>query len=248
MVKPPVIRARHGTRSKRRVGPLDSANSFSSSSSSSPPTTPLLALHKVLSSIMARSDSSPFLHPVDHVSLNLPDYPLLIKTPMDLTTILTSLNSYGTHEALAADIRLCFTNAALYNLPHSDYHDLAHSSLSRFNSLYKSVLAAAGEPEGSADCSSDSFSAVGRSTAVVPLSEKASITGRIFALPPSDLGALLTHLSSSCPSSLSRVAGETEGEPAVEINFDAMGEREWRGVVEWVEGREGSGGGGGRSG
>ncbi|KAG1775474.1 Bromodomain-containing protein, partial [Suillus placidus] len=38
-------------------------------------------------SLKKLEDASAFVHPVDPVALNIPHYPTIIKTPMDLSTI-----------------------------------------------------------------------------------------------------------------------------------------------------------------
>ncbi len=35
--------------------------------------------------------SGPFLKPVDHIALGIPDYPQVIKNPMDIQTLLNNL-------------------------------------------------------------------------------------------------------------------------------------------------------------
>ncbi|KAG1140984.1 hypothetical protein G6F38_008738 [Rhizopus arrhizus] len=71
--------------------------------------------------------SFPFLYPVDPVALNIPDYPTIVKHPMDLSTIETKLNrnEYDSPDAFAADIKLMFDNCYLYNPPHLPIYDLA---------------------------------------------------------------------------------------------------------------------------
>ena len=76
-------------------------------------------------------DAGPFLRPVDIVGLNIPHYPSIIKTPMDLSTIDRKLVAshpikpdpnedtpryYNTDEFIA-DVRLIFQNAATFNGP-----------------------------------------------------------------------------------------------------------------------------------
>ncbi|KAI9483031.1 MAG: Bromodomain-containing protein [Benjaminiella poitrasii] len=59
----------------------------------------------------------PFLQPVDPVALNIPDYPTIVKHPMDLSTIETKLmnDDYKDPEAFEADVTLMFENCYLYN-------------------------------------------------------------------------------------------------------------------------------------
>ncbi|CAH7676027.1 Bromodomain-containing protein, partial [Phakopsora pachyrhizi] len=64
--------------------------------------------------------AAPFVSPVDIVALNIPDYLLVIKNPMDLGTIETRLGKgapcfYRSVEQFAADVQLIFTNCYTYN-------------------------------------------------------------------------------------------------------------------------------------
>jgi len=47
---------------------------------------------------MCKNTSAPFNQPVDPVALNIPDYPIVIKNPMDLGTVRNKLraNAYPT--------------------------------------------------------------------------------------------------------------------------------------------------------
>ncbi|KAJ6618592.1 Bromodomain-containing protein [Mycena sp. CBHHK59/15] len=80
-------------------------------------------------SLKKQKDVSPFLHPVDSVALNIPDYPSIVRTPMDLSTVERKLNSsnptkpdsnpgnsrYLSTEDFIADVRLIFQNCVLFN-------------------------------------------------------------------------------------------------------------------------------------
>ncbi|KAI9013996.1 Bromodomain-containing protein [Phycomyces nitens] len=66
-------------------------------------------------------DAAPFLHPVDYVSLNVPDYPKIVKHPMDLNTVDRKLSNleYTDVEDMIADIRLVFSNCYKFNGPEA---------------------------------------------------------------------------------------------------------------------------------
>jgi len=68
--------------------------------------------------------SEPFLYPVDPVALNIPDYPIIIKEPIDFQTIQKNVDS-GLYKSFAdfdADVLKVFSNAMLYNPPGSVIH------------------------------------------------------------------------------------------------------------------------------
>ncbi|CAO3679245.1 unnamed protein product [Umbelopsis ramanniana] len=81
----------------------------------------------------------PFLQPVDYVALNIPDYPKIIKHPMDLSTIEKKLNEgdYTTPEEFEADIRLMFNNCYTYNPPALPVHNMGKQLEKVFDEKWK---------------------------------------------------------------------------------------------------------------
>jgi bromodomain-containing factor 1 len=75
----------------------------------------------IMRNLKKHRDAVPFLHPVDYVKLNVPDYPKVIKHPIDLTTIDKKLNNaaYDTVEEFISDIRLVFKNCYKFNGPEA---------------------------------------------------------------------------------------------------------------------------------
>jgi bromodomain-containing factor 1 len=70
--------------------------------------------------------SSPFLVPVDPVALGIPDYFKVIKTPMDLSTVTTRLNTgqYENAKDFEADVRQIFKNCYKFNPAGSPVHEM----------------------------------------------------------------------------------------------------------------------------
>ncbi|EQC39742.1 hypothetical protein, variant [Saprolegnia diclina VS20] len=95
-----------------------------------------------LKTLMGNPKALPFLVPVDPVALGIPDYFNVIKDPMDLGTIRSNFE-YGVYaepEYFASHVRLVFTNAMLYNAPHTQVYVFAHKLLDDFEKKYKSLL------------------------------------------------------------------------------------------------------------
>jgi bromodomain-containing factor 1 len=65
--------------------------------------------------------SGPFLAPVDPVALSIPDYFKIIKTPMDISTVASRLESgqYENAKDFETDMRLIFKNCYKFNPPGS---------------------------------------------------------------------------------------------------------------------------------
>uniref|UniRef100_A0A1J3GFT7 Transcription factor GTE12 n=1 Tax=Noccaea caerulescens TaxID=107243 RepID=A0A1J3GFT7_NOCCA len=68
-----------------------------------------------------------FNEPVDPVKLKIPDYFSVVSKPMDLGTVKSRLlkNAYSSADEFAADVRLTFDNAMLYNPPDHFVHEMA---------------------------------------------------------------------------------------------------------------------------
>lgn len=72
---------------------------------------------QVLTRLKRNSNAPPFLEPVDPVKLEIPDYPVKIKNPMDISTVRKKLDrkEYGGPEEFDADMKLMFKNCYIYN-------------------------------------------------------------------------------------------------------------------------------------
>lgn len=75
----------------------------------------------IMRNLKKHRDATPFLNPVDYVKLNVPDYPKVIKHPMDLNTVDRKLSSgeYENVEDFIADVRLVFSNCYKFNGPEA---------------------------------------------------------------------------------------------------------------------------------
>lgn len=88
-----------------------------------------------------------FNEPVDHVKLGIPDYPTIIKEPMDFSTIATNLeqNVYSSHEEFAEHMRLVFRNAITYNVRRDNpVHIAAREMSDMFEERYRVMVSQLG--------------------------------------------------------------------------------------------------------
>jgi len=85
------------------------------------------ACKAALKEIRKHKDAAPFLDPVDWKALGIPDYPTIIKRPMDLGTVLQRLegNEYNSAAEMAEEINLVWGNAMSYNMDDSWIHQSA---------------------------------------------------------------------------------------------------------------------------
>lgn len=96
---------------------------------------------QTLTKLMKHKHSWVFNSPVDVVGMGLHDYHQIIKRPMDLGTVKSKIakNLYDSPLDFAADVRLTFDNALLYNPKGHDVHVMAEQLLARFEDLFKPV-------------------------------------------------------------------------------------------------------------
>ena len=84
--------------------------------------------------IRSRKESAPFQEPVNHALV--PDYRLIVKTPMDLGTVSQKLvdRLYSSYEQFSTDMRLIFSNCLLYNKRETPYAQFALALEQQFDS------------------------------------------------------------------------------------------------------------------
>ena len=99
---------------------------------------------------MKISGAAVFMDPVDWKALELPDYPMIVKKPMDLGTIEKKLakSKYATVQNFIADVALVWNNAKLYNEEGSDIHELAVQLDGEFTCKLEVTSGALREPTG----------------------------------------------------------------------------------------------------
>ncbi|VEL09512.1 unnamed protein product [Protopolystoma xenopodis] len=91
-------------------------------------------------------NAEPFRAPVDPVALHIPDYPQVIKEPMDLTTIRNNLEDgkYADPWQVLDHFRLMFNNAWLYNKKTSKVYKMCTKLSELFESEVDQVMQAMG--------------------------------------------------------------------------------------------------------
>jgi Bromodomain len=165
----------------------------------------------VLKKVMTRKDSEVFREPVPYEELGLVDYIDAIKNrPMDLGTVSKKLasRSYKNINECAADVRLIWFNAMLYNQPNSHIYKLAKNL---------------------SDVWEDSFSLVRPDDEDrAPTTEEMNLwVAECHRLSPEDLGSLLQKLEVFAPESIIKRPTSND----VEINVDLIGGRYLRMVT-----------------
>eukprot|EP00316_Scyphosphaera_apsteinii_P021022 CAMPEP_0119314896 /NCGR_PEP_ID=MMETSP1333-20130426/34085_1 /TAXON_ID=418940 /ORGANISM="Scyphosphaera apsteinii, Strain RCC1455" /LENGTH=345 /DNA_ID=CAMNT_0007320097 /DNA_START=91 /DNA_END=1128 /DNA_ORIENTATION=+ len=82
---------------------------------------------KIVGELRKKNDAEAFLEPVDWKALGIPDYPNVIKRPMDLGTVAHQLDAghYTSVRQVANDVELVWNNAMTYNMDGSWIHQAA---------------------------------------------------------------------------------------------------------------------------
>jgi len=96
----------------------------------------LAHMRKVISNLKKSNASTAFRQPVDYVALKIPNYPEVVKHPMDLSTIDNRLkhNKYSSVAAFISDFEQIVTNCFLFNGPDHGISQQARKMQSSFNS------------------------------------------------------------------------------------------------------------------
>lgn len=93
-------------------------------------------LSKLVKTLMREKDAGPFKVPVDVVALRIPDYPRIIRHPMDLGTIDRWLSEepcvYTHPHQVINDVRMVFRNCYTYNAATTVIWKMAESLSRKF--------------------------------------------------------------------------------------------------------------------
>lgn len=97
--------------------------------------------HGILRDFAKKSNAEfmfPFMEPVDWVKFNIPDYPKIIKKPMDVSTIRKKLEAdeYEDAEEFEADVRLVLSNCFKFNPAGTPVHDMGRRMEKLFNAKW----------------------------------------------------------------------------------------------------------------
>eukprot|EP00461_Guttulinopsis_vulgaris_P006231 UN06257 len=96
---------------------------------------------QILKQLIKHRDSRVFRNPVDYIALGLPDYPQIIKHPMDLGTVDRRLHGdpviYTNPDDFISDVRFIFRNAYLFNPEGNPVRNMAFT----LSKLFEEALA-----------------------------------------------------------------------------------------------------------
>lgn len=207
----------------------------------------------ILKSTMDHLQAFPFNEAVDWKKLKIPDYPQIIKRPMDLGTVEKRLNANHYHgiDDFAREVRLTFTNAKTYNVEFSDIHQMAKVVEAHFEdklgAAFKGKNKRSAPPEAKgpvskrakAADSEDELSDVSHElpeepteeekTRPVALEEKRDLNEKINLLKSDELGKMVDIVKDRCPKSIDQTKDDE-----IEIDVDALEPGDLRYVAKFV--------------
>jgi len=169
----------------------------------------------VLKFFQARPEAEPFLQPVDWQALNLPDYPEIVKHPMDLGTVEANLNAgkYSSVDKFASDMRLVWKNAMTYNRQDSEIYSTAEGLSKLFEKRFIKIKPpTAGTPSsGSARKKQESKT----ESTEVSRQDRVKFSQLVHQLASDQLGHIVGVLQRQSPDALNE---EDDDELEIEIN------------------------------
>mmetsp|Transcript_35169 Transcript_35169/g.35812 ORF Transcript_35169/g.35812 Transcript_35169/m.35812 type:complete len:906 (-) Transcript_35169:213-2930(-) len=124
----------------------------------------MLKCSEILKDLARQPQAMWFSEPVDYIKLNIPDYPTIIKDPMDFRTIRTNLDKavYKSPEEFAEHVRLTFRNAITYNTSRDNLvHIAAREMSNRFEEKYRVLMSQFGTSAITTDYDSASRGNIG---------------------------------------------------------------------------------------
>jgi len=208
---------------------------------------------QILKSTMEHAQAFPFNEAVDWKKLNIPDYPKIIKKPMDLGKIEKRLaqGHYNAVDEFASDVRLVFTNAKTYNVEFSDIHQMAKVVEAHFDEKFSASFKGKNKRAAPADAkqgsskkskkedSDDEMSDVSHELPEEPtadekarpvtLEEKREFNEKVRDLKSDDLGKMVDIIKDRCPKSIDQTKDDE-----IEIDVDALDSGDFRYVAKFV--------------
>ena len=169
-------------------------------------------------------ESAYFLHPLDYRGLGLYDYPYVVRTPIDLTSILTWLSQclYNSIDDFLQDILLVLDNCRAYSLPESQIVkkcDALEEIMLRYCSTHEiSLENAMKSPK--IDCHSDA----------VAFSDKVELSEKLKQLDPKRLDLLIDVIETELPQAVTYLNDNT-----VQIRIDALDKRIFQRIREMLK-------------
>ena len=164
-----------------------------------------------------------FLTPVDFVSLNILDYPTIVKHPMDLGTVKEKLNSdkYKSIDEVINDINLVWENCYLYNKPSSNIYKLATHCEKVFKKNLDKYF------KGKALLSKSQPNEEEKETNAISISDKINIAKRIRTISNENLSNLIKYIMKENPILIEDVDSDN-----IQLKLDMLSKKTYNEILE----------------
>ncbi|CAM9239893.1 unnamed protein product [Pylaiella littoralis] len=183
----------------------------------------LQQVSKIVNSFFNKPETLAFREPVNPKAMGIPDYPQIVKNPMDLGTVRSKLDEglYDRAEDVARDVRLIWSNCILYNSPGSEFGLLAAGLAKKFEERFSKIKIAEKERQRKPTSKSEPVS-----TKAPTLEEKVRFTYDLYRTTKINVGQVMEQIDARCPQAL-----KSPAEDEVELNVDMLDPLTFR-VVE----------------
>lgn len=173
---------------------------------------------RILKAVQDHEESYPFLQPVDWRKLGIPDYPKIIKKPMDLSKVERKLSSGNySQESFVDDMNLIFENAKTFNLEVSQIYQMAQNVQSSFHQKCAELLGTRQSKRKHQDTAQD----IG--------SQKRQMNHQLGQLQSDDVGAMVDMVKQKCPDCISQVEDDK-----IEIDIDQLSAADLGDIAKFV--------------
>ncbi|CAD8103581.1 unnamed protein product [Paramecium sonneborni] len=163
----------------------------------------LKKLNQILQQLRDSNDSLEFRYPVDHKTLGLHDYLIVIKKPMDLGTCQKKLQNseYESVEECLDDIQLIWDNCKLYNGPSCWITKLSEKLEKSFKRYVKNYLPIVNLPQSSIKIKKVTEEVAQEETQLtISHNEKVEFSNNLKQLNPDQIGALVQIIQTNSPN------------------------------------------------
>ena len=183
-------------------------------------------MNKLLDILFNEPFAYDFLTPVDFVSLNILDYPTIVKHPMDLGTIKENLSNdkYKSIEEVVNDINLVWNNCRLYNKPNSNIYKLATHCEKVFKKNFDKFF------KGRALLNKNQQNEEGKEIKEVDpisMSDKINIAKRIRTLSNDNLSNLIKYIMKENPKLIEDVDSDN-----IQLKIDMLSKKTYNDLLE----------------
>lgn len=192
-------------------------------------------LKKIMENLEQDPQAFDFKTPVDYVALGIPDYPTIIKQPMDLGTVKENLLShkYQKFSDFLSDIDLIWSNCRTYNMAGSEICKMAtHCEKALKKALDKQFKNAPSNKNQSSSTKQNKEKEIIQNDGLT-MEEKINFTDKIRTLPNETLTKVVKAIIKECPKGIEDIDSEK-----LQIKVDLIDHKTYNIVMNVIGGTQ----------